>query len=264
MKIDLIGNIYIQESLNKLELDYLTSFCSSVHYINKNSEALGLYDTSINKDNLLIKNFIFDEQLNLERSILHNPEESSQLELFPFYKPNITFTEKSIKLSFIDIKNKEDFLYFIEYLSHNILFFYNHFFSNNAYCKIFDKEFFDFFNQHSLHGHVYFKLSNYGLIFRLSCIDGQITLQQGYYPTIIKGSTYQIHENNIHNGINIQKQLESVYNKLSIIEIKNNALFEEEGILFSFNSSDTFNKLLQFYKLNHKLEHKTKDKIHKI
>lgn len=263
LKIDFIGNIYIQESLQPLELQYLQTFCSSVHYLNPDNHLLGLYDLSVSYDNLLNKNFVFDEQINLERSILHNPDNTDN-HLFPFYKPNLSFTEKSIKFSFIDIKNKEDFLYFLEYLAQSIVFFYSHFLSNNSYCKIFNKQFFNFFNVHNLHGNVYFKLSDYGSMFRLTCLDDKITLYKGCYCVNIKGKSYTIKHDTHYHSIDVQKQLLSIYDKLSMIDIKNNALFEDEGTLFSYTTSETFNKLLQFHILNNKLEHKTKDKIHKI
>lgn len=263
LKIDFIGNIYIQEILQPLELQYLQTFCSSVHYINADSHFLGLYDVSVNNKNLLQKNFLFDEQLNLERSIIHSAQQTD-LDLFPFYRPSLSFSEKSIKFSFIDINNKEDFLHFIDYIAQNILFFYHHFFSDNCYCKFFNKDFFNFFNVHSVHGTVYFKLSDYGNMFRFTCSNDKITLQTGRYPTSIKGKSYMIQNTDTYYNIDIEKQLQSIYNNLSMIDIKKHALFEEEGTCFNFTTSDTFNKLLHFHKLNNKLEHKAKEKIHKI
>lgn len=264
MKIDSLGNIYIQSPLNNLELSYLQAFSSSVHYDNNEHEFLGLYDISVLEHHMLNKQFIFDLTLDSQRSLHSNfDKEAVESVFFPFFKSPLNFTEKAIKFNFPDIKNVEEFLFFIQHISQSLLFYFKHFFSINAYCQQLDKDFFDFFSMHSISGNVYFKLSAYGHIYRLTCGNDHIALFKGYYPTAIRGKNYHIHNDKIYD-ISIKKQLESVYNKLSTIDIKNNALFEEEGTIFSFQHSDTLDKLLQFHQLNSKLQAKSKNKISKI
>lgn len=264
MKIDSLGNIYIQSPLNALELSYLQAFSSSVHYDDNGHEFLGLYDISVLEHHIFDKQFIFDSTLDSQRS-LNSPFDKETFEsvFFPFFKSPFTFTEKAIKFNFPDIKNVDEFLFFIQHISQSLLFYFQHFFAKNSYSKQLDKDFFDFFSMHSISGNVYFKLAEYGHIYRLTCGNDHIGLFKGYYPTAIRGKDYQINTDKIYE-ISIKKQLESVYNKLSTIDIKNNALFEEEGTIFSFPSSDTLDKLIQFHHLNYKLQSKSKNKINKI
>ena len=120
LKVEFIGNIYLQSSLNQQELSYLNSFASGVHFDNSSSPFLGLYDTSISKGNLLDNNFIFDKGIDLERSKNLNPVALDLSVLFPFFKSPIHFTEKSIKFDIIDLKSKEEFIFKIVYLFFNI------------------------------------------------------------------------------------------------------------------------------------------------
>jgi hypothetical protein len=264
LKIDSVGNIYIQSPLNKMELSYLQVFSNSVHYDNAGDSLLGLYEVSVLNEDILKKQFSFDSNLDLKRSLDSNyDKENFKSVFFPFFKSPVSFTEKSIKINFCDIKNPDDFLFFIETIAQSLLFYFHHFFSQNSYSKILNKDFFDFFSKHSILGNVYFKLSDYGHMYRLTCSNEHIALFKGVYPVSIKGKYHKINVEESYD-IYIKKQLESIYSKLSVIDIKNNCIFEEGGTSFSFTNSDTLNKLIQFHLLHSKFQEKLKNKINKI
>lgn len=268
MKIDFLGNFYLQPFLTAQELNYLNAFCSSIHFDNNGSPLLGLYNISISNEDLLNKCFHFNQQINIDRSSFINTNSSQPSVLFPFLNSPIHFTEKAIKFSFIDIKNTADFIYFIEYISTSILFYYQHFFKQNSYCHILNKDFFNFFQLHNFSGNIYFKLADFGHIYRLTGCNDKITLFKGKYNLQTKGKDYLISSDISYDKVT-QRQLNSLYSKISIIDIKNNALFDEEGTIFSFMISEELQKMLQFYSLDSKLislpTHKPYiNKIHKI
>lgn len=265
LKIKFLGNIYLQPLLNLEELSYLTAFSLSSHFENKSSSLLGLYDISVSPDNLLNKVFNFNEKIDSQRIISSQDVSIKTGSLFPFLKSPINFTEKSLKFSLIDFKNKKNFLDFIQYISYSILFYQQHFFQKNCYAKSLDKKYFDFFYEHDFLGNLYFKLSDFGEIYRLTVNKEKISLFQGTYPVEIGKKNYLI-SSAFEYDIKIKRQLDYIYNNLSIIDIKNNSLFEKEEIVFSYTISEELEKILQFNYLSNKLHSKNniKDKLCKI
>lgn len=264
MKIDSLGNIYIQSLLNELELSYLNAFSNSVHFDNPSNELLGLYDISVLQKDIENMNFVFDPGVDLRRSLETNyDKETFSSVFFPFFKSPLSFTEKSIKFFTPEIKNSEEFLFFINHIAQSLMFYFNHFFSQNCYSKILNKQFFEFFSTHSISGNIYFKLSEYGHIYRLTCYNNHVSLYCGFYPTSVHGKPYKINSKESYD-VFTKKKLESIYNKISIIEIKNNAIFEEMDTIFSFQHSETLEKMIQFHTLNSKFQVKSKNKINKI
>lgn len=262
MKIEFIGNIYLQPFLNQQELNYLNSFSSGVHFDNSLSPFFGLYDISVSENNLLANNFIFDKSIDLERSKNLNPNLVNLSVLFPFFKSSINFTEKSIKFNLTNLKNKEEFIYFLEDISQSIFFYYNHFLKSDCHSKILDTKFFHFFNSHNILGNLYFKLSEFGEMYRFTCSNEKIFISKGKYPIQIKGKNYLIDSNELYD-IPTNRQLQSLYNKLSVVDIKNNAIFEEYTV-FTYTHSEELNKLLHFHTLSFKFPYKAKNKINKI
>ena len=262
MKIEFLGNFYLQPYLTSLELNFLTVFCSSVHIENTNDRFLGLYDMSVTKKNLQENIFVFDKDLDLKRN-LEAHDEKQNSDLFPFLKSPVNFTEKSIKFELIDIKTTEEFIFFMQLISQSILFYYKHFFQNNCFSKVLDKEFFSFFNQHNFSGNLYFKLSEFGEIYRLTGSNEKISLFKGFYPAQIRGKNYRISSSHNYDR-DTKKQLESYYNKLSIIDIKNNAIFDQDSTAFDYIISTELSKLLNYHTLTARLPLKNKDKINKI
>ena len=86
---------------------------------------------------------------------------------------------------------------------------------------------------------------------------------KGFYPAQLRGKDYRISSSYSYDR-DIKKQLDSYYNKLSIIDIKNNAIFEQDSTTFDYIISTELNKLLNYHNLTAKLPLKNKDKIHKI
>lgn len=259
----MLGNIYLQPFFNAQELSYLTAFSSSSHFDNNSSALLGLYDISVSKEDLSNKVFNFNKEIDAQRIGERKEVSFEASNLFPFLKSPVNFTEKSMKFSLMDIQDKLGFIFFMEYLSRSILFYYQHFLKKNCHSTILDKEFFNFLEIHDFSGNIYFKLSVFGEMYRLTCTNEKIALFKGTYVTDINSKNYIISSAQTHEK-KTQRQLDSFYHNLSIIDIKKNALFEEEGTVFSYIISEDLQKMLQFHHLNTKLHSKSKEKIHKI
>lgn len=263
MKIDFLGNFYLQPFLNETELNFFKVFTSGIHFNNSDSPFMGLYDLSISEENLKLKSFIFNKDFDLKRNVEIDSNAIQNSSLFPFLKSPVYFTEKAIKFDLTKIKNTEEFIFYIQLISQSIGFYFQHFFQEKSYANILDKDFFSFLEKHTLTGSLYFKLSEFGEIYRLTGSNDNFSLFKGVYPAQIRGKNYQISSGNSYDR-DTKKQLESFYNKLSIVDIKQNAIFEQDSTSFSYSISEEVQKLLNYHSLTSKLPSKIRNKINKI
>lgn len=255
-KIEYIGNIYVTPTFNEQELRFFDCFHKSSHHYDSSSSNLGLYDLSDNND------FIFNNEINSSRIQSINPDENENI--FPFFKSFISFTEKSLKFDekFLSIKSPDEFNLFIDLLAQSFLFHFNHFFSKDAYSKIIDSKKFHFLQSHDINGTLYFKLSNYGSFHKVLIKNSSFQFFNGSYNISINGKNFIISTEQQYDFIT-NKKLSSAYDKLTLIDIKNNAIFENGTEIF-YDDHDIVKKLLNFKRLDNKFLSKDKEKLKKI
>ena len=266
IKVETIGNIYFSNNISDLELNYLDLYSKSYHFENNDIDNFGLFWVACSEENRLKYQFIFDEDINKKQFESKNINNSLQDDsIFPFFKSSISFTKKAIKFNLDKVKDESSFIFNIAYLSKCIKFYYHYFLAENCIAKSLDPEFFSFLSNISLIGNVYFKLPTYGLMFKLSVNNDQITLHKGKYLVKIKEQEFCINSELHINNQDIQKKLKSIYDKLSIIDIKNNAIFnDDDTTVFDFEIPSKISKLLNYEHLKNKLSAKNKEKVHKI
>lgn len=255
-KIEHIGNIYVSPTFSDKELDFYHCFHKSVHFYNPSDESLGLYELSCQD------NFVFDNLLNTSR--INSFEPNDDYNIFPFFNSFISFSEKSLKFeeNIPTIKNDDEFQNYLHLLAHSLIFHYNHFFDKQAYVHIISPGKFSFLKPHEIYGTLYFKLPSYANFYKIVINNSSFYFFKGIYHTSINGKKFIISEKQNYDFIS-NKKLQSFYDKLSLIDIKNNAIFEDGTEIF-YHDHEIVKKLLNFKKLDNKFLSKDKDKVKKI
>jgi hypothetical protein len=217
---------------------------------------LGLYELSCHD------NFVFDSLI--ENSRKNSFDFNDTHDIFPFFNSFISFTEKSLKFdeNIMSLKTNDDFKLFLQLFAQSLIFHYRHFFSKQAYIHVIAPGKFTFLNSHDINGTLYFKLSSYADFYKVVIQNSSFSFYKGTYHTSINGKNLIISQKNDYDFVT-QKKLQSFYDKLSLIDIKNNAIFED-GTIINYEDHEFVKKLLSFKKLENKLVFKNTEKVKKI
>jgi len=255
-KIEHIGNIYVTPTFSEAELNFYNCFLKSAHFYNPSDDNLGLYELSCNN------HFVFDSSINASRINSFDPTDSDNI--FPFFNSFISFTEKSLKFEdhILSLKNNDEFQSYLQLLAYSLIFHYRHFFNHQAYIHTIVPGKYSFLKPHEINGTLYFKLSSYADFYKVVIQNSSFSFFKGSYHTSINGKNFIISQKNDYDFIS-KKKLLSFYDKLSLIDIKNNAIFED-GTIINYEDHEFVKKLLSFKKLDNKLVFKNTEKVKKI